>query len=160
MLILEPLIGGVYSNAPLRVEEKVDVRDPRMLIKGRHVCLDLGADEFTVGRPHPMIDMTLRTERIMVEAEDPETAVILLDVVLGYGAHADPVGVLAPSIRKAKARAREDGRELVVVVYICGTDRDLQGLREQRELFEEAGAVVVGSNAGAARMVGAVVGSR
>ncbi|HKV45329.1 MAG TPA: protein FdrA, partial [bacterium] len=75
-----------------------------------HTVLDLGADEFTVGRLHPMLDPTLRARRLMQEAADPETGVILLDVVLGEGVHADPAGALAPAIEAAGRLAGEAGR--------------------------------------------------
>ena len=156
MLLLQPLFGTIYSNTPLQPDYKVEIRNTQYAIRNRHVCLDMGADEFTVGRPHPMIDMTQRAERLQVEANDHETAVLLLDVVLGYGAHPDPAGVLAPAVREARARASNAGRTLPVVVSICGTDRDLQGYVAQKELLETVGAIVAGSNAEAARLAGAI----
>lgn len=157
MLILQPLLGSIYSNTPLKPEYMIEIRNRKSEIRGKHLCIDMGADEFTVGRPHPMIDMSLRAERLQVEAEDPETAVILLDVVLGYGAHADPAGALAPAIRSAKAHASEAGRGLSVVVSVCGTDRDPQGYVAQKEILETVGAIVAPSNAAAARLAGALV---
>src|SRR5205823_10945925 len=126
MLVLEPILGPIYSNAPLQPAHGLTLRTPHSALPASNVCLDLGADEFTVGRPHPMIDMSLRAERILVEAKDPQVAVLLLDIVLGYGAHPDPVGALAPAIRQAKAIAEKDGRTLSVVASICGTYRDPQ----------------------------------
>ncbi len=154
MLLLQPLLGPIYSNAPLQPEHKLSIQNPKSAIQNRHVCLDMGADEFTVGRPHPMIDMTARAERIQLEADDPQTAVILLDVVLGYGAHPDPAGVLAPAIRHAKAAANKAGRTLPVIASICGTDQDLQGYVAQKERFEAVDALVAPSNAAAARLAG------
>jgi FdrA protein len=98
-----------------------------------HTVLDLGADEFTVGRLHPMIDQDLRLRRLRQEAADPTVGVILLDVVLGDGAHADPAGELAPVIAQTRA---------VVVVIVIGTDDDPQGLAVQIETLERAGARV------------------
>ncbi len=103
-----------------------------------HTVLDLGADEFTVGRPHPMIDQDLRLRRLRREAADPETGLIALDLVLGEGAHPDPAAELAPAIAEALA-ARED---LEVVVLVVGTDEDPQDLAAQRERLEAAGARV------------------
>jgi FdrA protein len=103
-----------------------------------------------------MIDMTLRAERIRVEADDSEAAALLLDVVLGYGAHSDPAGALAPAIREAKARASYAGRALPVIASICGTDRDPQGYAAQKEVLQAVGAIVAGSNAEAARLAGAI----
>ncbi|HEY0071758.1 MAG TPA: acyl-CoA synthetase FdrA [Chloroflexia bacterium] len=140
------LDGPVFSNTPLSPE--LALPDPH--ISHQHTCLDLGSDEFTVGRPHPMIDFSARSQRILQEAADGEVAVLLLDVVLGFGAHPDPAGALAPAIRQAKALAAGDGRTLPVVVHICGTEGDPQGLDRQRQTLLEAGALIAPSNAAAA----------
>jgi FdrA protein len=109
--------------------------------------IDFGEDELTAGRPHPMIDQRLRLDRLAAEAADPATAVIMLDVVLGYGAHPDPADELAQAIAEAKA-----GRpELEVVVSLIGTPTDPQGLVEQAAELASAGAHVFASNATAAR---------
>ncbi len=107
-----------------------------------HAVLDLGADAFTVGRPHPMIDPTLRLERLKREADDPTVAVILLDVVLGYGAHPDPAAETAPAVAAARAQAEAAGRALDVVVVVVGTDEDPQDLSAQVERLRAAGARV------------------
>ena len=122
-----------------------------------HTVLDLGADEFTVGRLHPMLDMTLRAQRLAQEAADPEVAVILLDVVLGEGVHPDPAGALAPVIEDARAAAGAAGRELVVIATVCGTDADPQHRGRQVARLETAGVVLEESNARAAALAGAVV---
>ena len=111
-----------------------------------HRVVDLGDDRYTVGRPHPMIDGTVRREWITREAADPATAIILLDVVLGYGAHADPVGELAPAIAAARTRG------VAVVASVCGTEGDPQGLTAQTEALRRAGVNVMPSNAQAARL--------
>lgn len=111
-----------------------------------HAIVDLGDDVFTLGRPHPMIDPSLREERIAREAADPETALLLLDVVLGYGAHEDPCGVLADSVSKAKAQVAERGGYLSVIASITGTEKDFQNLAEQRKKLEAAGCLVMPSN--------------
>src|SRR5262249_12392139 len=122
----------------------------------QHVCLDLGADTFTVGRPHPMIDPSLRAERLLLEAADPETAVILLDVVLGYGAHPDPAGALVPAISEARQRAGVGGRALPIVASVCGTDGDPQNRAAQVARLAAAGVLVAPSNAAAARWAGQI----
>lgn len=110
--------------------------------------IDFGEDELTAGRPHPMIDQRLRLERLAAEAADPATAVIMLDVVLGHGAHADPASELAPTIAEAvQARASD----LAVVVSLIGTRSDPQGLGSQASVLAAAGAHVFASNAQAAR---------
>ncbi|MBC6462485.1 hypothetical protein HKK72_32190 [Actinomadura sp. HBU206391] len=113
-----------------------------------HSMIDFGADELTRGRAHPMIDPTLRLERIAAEAADPSCAVLLLDVVLGYGAELDPAALLAPAIEDALA-AR--GGDLAVVVSLCGTAADPQDRDGQAAALRDAGAAVFCSNAMAAR---------
>lgn len=117
-----------------------------------HALVDLGDDVFTRGRPHPMIDHRLRNERIAQEASDPETAVILLDVVLGYSSHTNPAGEIAPVLRAAKARAAKAKRRLAIVGFVCGTDRDPQGLARQEATLAEAGMLLARSNAQAVRL--------
>jgi FdrA protein len=102
-----------------------------------HTILDLGADEYTVGRLHPMMDNDLRVRRIAQEAADPEVGLILLDVVLGDGAHPDPAGELAPAIAEARR-----ARDVEFVVVVIGTDEDPQGLESQIETLTGAGARV------------------
>jgi len=118
---------------------------------GTHLFLDLGEDEFTRGRPHPMIDQSLRIDRIAHELIDASTRVLLLDVVLGHGAHADPADELVPVIRAARADAAADGRRLDVVVSLCGTLGDPQSRDHQAARLAGAGAMVWVSNAQAAR---------
>lgn len=98
-----------------------------------------------------MIDPTLRLERLAVEAKDPACGVVLMDVVLGFGADADPAASLAPAIRQARAVASADGRDLAVVVSLCGTAADPQGLHAQAQALAAAGASVHLSNAAATR---------
>ncbi|GAB4444713.1 MAG: acyl-CoA synthetase FdrA [Anaerolineales bacterium] len=149
-LILRDYLPAVYSNAPLVKE----LRLKDSLVSQEHTLLDLGEDEFTVGRLHPMMDNDLRIRRLEKEAADPETAVILLDVVLGYGAHPDPAGELAPAIARARRAASEAGRHLEVVAVVAGTDEDPQNMAEQVRALKEAGAAVEISNDAAARRVG------
>jgi len=117
----------------------------------------LGEDEFTVGRLHPMMDNDLRIRRLYQEAEDPEVAVVLLDVVLGYGSHPDPASELAPAIAKARAEAKKAGRHLEVVAVVVGTDEDPQGMEEQIAQLKAGGAKVETSNDVAVRFVGQLV---
>lgn len=131
LLALSAVLSPIHSNLSGGEESS-----------GGHAILDLGADEFTVGRLHPMIDPDLRLRRLRQEAADPEVSLILLDVVLGEGAHADPAGELAPAISRAIEEAREGGRELDVAVVVIGTDEDPQGLTQQIETLERAGAWV------------------
>jgi succinyl-CoA synthetase alpha subunit len=153
MLLLVERLPALYSNIPLRPEWALaDGWQSR-----EHSCIDMGEEEFTQGRPHPMIDPRLRQERLLKEAGDSSVAVILLDVVIGYGAHPNPAGALAESIRAAKAAAAGQGRYLAVVAHVCGTDQDPQGLAQQEYILREAGVLVLPTNAQAARVAAAIV---
>jgi len=141
------LAEPVFSNAPLKAIH-------RMADSSRsqgHTIVDLGEEEFTVGRPHPMIDQDLRSRRIVQEAHDPDVAVLLLDLVLGYGAHPDPASELATALRQA----REAG--IAVVASVTGTQEDPQGLARQAQILRSAGVEVCDSNAAAARLAGMIV---
>jgi FdrA protein len=152
MAIAAESLGPIASNIPLRPEWRMS----DIAASEGHTFIDFGDDEFTEGRAHPMIDPSLRTERFAREAADPDVGVILVDVVLGHGAHADPAASLAAAIVDAQA-ARET--PLSVVVSLCGTQNDPQDLARQRAQLEEAGAMVARSNAHAARLALAAIGS-
>ncbi|NIO69625.1 MAG: acyl-CoA synthetase FdrA [Anaerolineae bacterium] len=153
LLVLQDYLPAVYSNVPLNKE----VRLANSMVSQEHTIVDLGEDEFTVGRLHPMMDNDLRIRRLQQEADDPEVAVILLDVVLGYGAHPDPASELAPAITKARTGAEEAGRHLEVVAVVVGTDEDPQDLNAQVQQLKAAGAQVETSNEAAVRYVGRLV---
>jgi FdrA protein len=147
-------IRGLYSGGTLAYEAALLLKDalPDAEARRIHTLLDLGDNEFTVGRPHPMIDFRLRTERIAASAADPTTAVVLLDVVLGYGSHPDPAGELSPVLEAAHTVAARAGRELIVIGSVCGTAGDPQGLSDQEARLAAAGALLAPSNARAARL--------
>jgi FdrA protein len=128
-------VRGLYSGGTLCGEAE------RIVGAGRFI--DFGADEYTEGRAHPMIDPSLRLEHLAAAARDPAVSVLLLDVVLGYGAHPDPAAELAAAI---------EGVDKHVIVALCGAAADPQGLDDQRARLEAAGAVVTRSNAHAARL--------
>jgi FdrA protein len=143
-LILEGPLGPVYSNEPLRPAGALPAP------AGSHVLLDLGAEEYTRGVPHPMIDLSTRVAELRAAAADPSVAVVLLDVVLGLGSHADPAGVLAPEC----AALDESGPR--VVAYVLGTGGDPQGVARQRAALEAAGCLVPRTNARAAHAAAAL----
>jgi hypothetical protein len=153
MLILRELVGDVYSNAPMKPDLKLS--DPHR--SQLHSCVDMGSEEFVVGRPHPMIDPTMRKQRFIREAGNPETGAILLDIVLGYGSHPDPAGALLPVIAEARKEAEKFGRYLSVVASVIGTDLDPQNLDEQEKKLKEVGVIVLPSNAQATRMAALIV---
>jgi FdrA protein len=144
LVILADVLGPVYSNTPL--DESLGLPAPA----GAHTCLDLGEEEYTKGRPHPMIDPAARIELLREALADPDVAVVIMDVVLGYGAHPDPASELAPVCA---------GAGPVVVVYVLGTEQDPQGLAMQRKAFEDAGCVVV-ETAAQASLVAAALAMR
>ena len=148
IMILSERLGGVYSNVTAEPRWRLaDAWHSR-----EHTCVDLGEEEFTQGRPHPMIDPRLRQERLLKEAEDPEVAVILLDIVIGYGAHPDPASAFVPTIAEAQAIAARQGRHLSVVAHVCGTESDPQDLVRQERALREAEAIVLPTNAQAAQV--------
>ncbi len=155
LLILQGYLPAVYSNAPLDKEYRL----ANSLVSQAHTIVDLGEDEFTVGRLHPMMNNDLRIRRLQQEADDAEVAVILLDVVLGYGAHPDPASELAPAIAKARAGAERAGRYLEVVTVVVGTDEDPQGFDAQVQQLKAAGARVETSNEAAVRHTGRLLQS-
>ena len=156
MIIASATLGPVRSNIPLRPEWSL----PPDLRAGGHVMIDFGDDDLTRGRPHPMIDPSLRVERLAGEARDPDVGVVLLDVVLGHGADPDPAATMAPAIDSARRTAAAGGRDLAVVVALCGTAGDPQGMERQAGALQAAGAHVFVSNAAAARhAVGLLAGS-
>lgn len=153
-LLLSETMPDVHSNTPVgKAEPLEDVWKSR-----GHTLVDLGDDVFTRGRPHPMIDHRLRNERLASEARDPQTSVILLDVVIGYGAHADPAGEIAPMIAAAIAGAAAAGRRLAIVGFVCGTQADPQNLASQEARLREAGMMLTPSNAQAVRLAARIAG--
>jgi FdrA protein len=135
MLGLQALLSPLYSNSPITNNQLLS--DPLKSIA--HTIVDLGDEVFMVGRLHPMIDNDLRLRRLKQEAADPEVGLILMDVVLGEGAHPDPASELAPAIEEIRGL---ENRRIEVVVMVIGTDSDPQNLESQIERLKKAGAVV------------------
>ena len=143
-LLFKDKIGYAYSNTPLTSE---------FLMKNvwestENIVIDLGDDEFTAGRPHPMIDFSLRNKRIIQESTDPQVAVILLDVVLGYGANMQPAQELAPIFRQAL----ENNPKITIIATITGTSGDPQNKELVEQELQNAGAIIMQSNASAAKL--------
>ncbi|MET0849529.1 MAG: transcriptional regulator, partial [Candidatus Rokuibacteriota bacterium] len=146
-LLIEALLGALVDHAP-------PLPCPSPPRRGRgvtHRILDLGADEFTVGRPHPMLDPTLRDARVREAGASAEVSVLLLDVVLGRVAHPDPARPLADAVREARRRAAAGGRALHAVASVVGTEDDPQRLSDQVGTLRAAGVHVLPSSAQAAR---------
>ncbi|ALR78686.1 acyl-CoA synthetase FdrA [[Enterobacter] lignolyticus] len=133
---------NVYSN--IQPNQEYRLKDVNVSIA--HTFLDFGDDDFTNGKPHPMIDPTNRISRLLQEARDPEVGVIVMDFVLGYGSHEDPVGVMLDAIKEAKAIAARDGRHLVILGYVLGTDLDTPSLGQQCQMLTDAGVIWASSS--------------
>jgi FdrA protein len=136
-VVLEPLLGDVAT-------------DPGAVATDAHAILDLGTERYTQGRPHPMVDLTIRLDLLEAAADDGRTACVLLDVVCGHGAHADPAAELAPAVARA-------ARGATVVARVCGTDADPQDASRQAAALRAAGAIVAPSNPAAARLAARAV---
>jgi succinyl-CoA synthetase alpha subunit len=155
--------GGTFCfQATMLLQESIDIHSNTKVGKSLpladmfksegHTVVDLGDDVFTRGRPHPMIDYRLRTERIVQEISDPSVAVLLLDVVLGFGSNPNPAGELVPALEKAREIAEKNGRAFICIGHICGTEGDPQGLAAQTKALESAGMILTDSNAQAVRL--------
>ena len=131
-VVLDPLLGAVAT-------------EPEAIEGDGHVVVDLGTERYTQGRPHPMVDLGIRLQLLEAAAGDGRTACVLLDLVCGHGAHADPASELAGAVARA-------ARHAAVVVRVCGTDADPQDASRQAAALRDAGAVVAPSNAAAARL--------
>jgi len=149
MLLARAALGEVRSNVPLSPEEAIGPD----LTAAAHTFVDFGDDALTVGRAHPMIDPSLRLDHLRRAGADPDTAVILLDVVLGHGSHADPAGELAPVC----AEIMQGGDGPQVVAYVLGTEGDPQGFEGQRAKLRDAGCVVTETAARASLAAAAIV---
>ncbi len=150
------VLRGAFCGGTLRDEAAVVLGDAlgplgRGLDDDGHLLVDFGDDDLTRGRAHPMIDGSLRADWLVRRAVDPAGVVLLVDVVLGHGAHPDPAAELVPALRAAHDAAARAGTGLAVVVSLCGTAGDPQGLERQAQALVAAGASVHRSNAHAAR---------
>lgn len=148
LLGLQNVATPLYSNVPLSDEQRLE----NPLHSQGHTVLDLGEDEFTQGRLHPMMDNDLRIRRLRQEAGDAETGLILLDLVLGEGAHPDPASELAPVINEIRSE-----HQTPVAVLVVGTDEDPQGKEQQIAQLQEAGAQVFESIEEMLQMVAATL---
>lgn len=149
-------VRGLFAGGTLAAEAKLVLARAGVTYE----VLDLGDDEYTAGRPHPMIDPTLRADEVARTGSMPEVGVVLVDLVIGHGANAAPAQPLADAARRAIESAAADHRMLVVVGSVCGTDADPQGLATQRRILEDAGIHVAPSAAAAARHAASIIHAR
>lgn len=147
-VILKDFIGYVNSNAPL--DEKFKLKDSWK--SEGHTVIDFGEDEFTVGRPHPQIDFSLRNKRLIEESKLPEVAIFYLDVVIGHGTNMNPKDELIPTIKEAMKNTNA-----LFIVTVCGTDKDPQNKKDLIQGLKDAGAIVFESNASASKLAGYIL---
>ncbi|XDZ50638.1 acyl-CoA synthetase FdrA [Neisseriaceae bacterium CLB008] len=133
--------SDVYSNVAGPEAERIRFGQA----PHHHAMIDFGDDDYTQGRPHPMIDATFRAQALIETAKDADVGTILLDFELGYGANADPIGAMLPAIEEAQRLAKADNRPLNVIAYVLGTDADVQNKQRQQQRLTEAGVFLVDS---------------
>jgi FdrA protein len=151
---------GLYSGGTLAYEAVTILEPPLGRIGGNagdggaggHRIFDLGEEEYTQGRPHPMVDLEVRRRMLRDALDDDRVGCVLLDVVTGHGSHADPAGELAEPLA-ALARDR------AVIAHVCGTPGDPQDARRQAAVLRDCGVVVAPSNAAAARLAARALGA-
>lgn len=162
-LAAEKTVKGLYSGGTLAAEAamlitealnlgKLSKQEGYLLNAGGYEVMDLGDDIYTQGKPHPMIDPEVRIQKIKEYAKDPNTGVILLDCVLGYGSHPDMAGALSEEIKQAIQTAKAAGRELYFVGTVCGTEYDPQSYQATIKALKACGVLVEDSNAKAVRL--------
>ena len=155
-------IKGVYSGGTLAYEAAFLLEDALDIPHGSspegftlktaiHEVIDLGDDMYTKGKPHPMIDPEIRVNKIKAVVDDESTGVVVFDVVLGYGAHENMANALKPAIVEAKATLAKQNREVNFISVLVGTDKDPQGMENQKQILEEIGVTVCENNVQAIR---------
>jgi FdrA protein len=149
LLGLQAFLTPIFSN--VAIHESQRMKD--VWTSQGHTILDLGEDDFTQGRLHPMMDNDLRLRRLFQEAEDPGVSILLLDIVLGAGAHPDPASDLAPAVAQIRETAEKAGRSLAIVAIIVGTDVDPQDIDHQVDQMQKAGAIVFSDAIGAVEYI-------
>jgi hypothetical protein len=148
-------LKDIYSNVPISGSQALRNTSKSQM----NSVIDLGEEEFTEGRAHPMIDPTIRKLRLVDESIDSKVAVILLDFVLGYGSNSNPVGAIINEIKDVKKHAERDGRYLSIIAHVCGTKKDPQNYESSVELLKKSGVIVMPSNA-FATIASATIASR
>jgi hypothetical protein len=142
LVLSEEILYPVYSN--LQKDKTLQLKNPYK--SSNHTIVDLGDDFYTLGHPHPMIDPATRIQRINKEGDDPTTAVLLLDIVLGFGSHHDPAGAILDSLKKAKEKAKNRGGYLPIVASVTGTSKDIQDYHGTIKGLTNSGCIVMPSN--------------
>lgn len=153
ILLIEDFVPNLHSNIPFGNVAP---------LKNRHVSeenaiVDMGDEEFTKGKPHPVMDPSILCDRLMQESLDLETGVILFDLLFGHAVHSDPVGTIEDTLLLIRNKSKEQGRYISLIASLCGTDLDPQGINDQKRRLEELGVIILPSNAQAAILSGLIV---
>ena len=151
--LLKGLVHRLHSNISFGGAELLEDR----YLSVENSLVDMGDEVFTKGRPHPVMDPSILVDRLIQEAHDPETGVILFDLLYGYAIHPDPVGAIEDALREVARIERDEGRHICLVASLCGTDIDPQNVAEQARRLREYGVVIQPSNARAALLAGLIV---
>lgn len=154
VLMLQDLVPTLHSNLSFGKVKRLENRHRSV----ENSLIDMGDEEFTKGRPHPVMDPSIINDRLLQEGSDPEVAVILFDLLFGHGVHKDPVGAIEDSLKKIRNRCREEDRYISMVASLCGTDLDIQGVSEQAKRLEDLGVILQSGNAKAAILAGMILG--
>lgn len=148
-----PRIGTIWSNCPIKPEWKLE----DSYVSRENSCVDYGEEEFTLGRPHPAIDPSIRKPAILREAMDPEVAVIVLDFILTPPGHMDPTGYVIDDVKMAQEMAEAEGRHITFIASVLGTTADLQDKNKQERQLRDAGIIVCRTNYCAAVLASEII---
>ena len=148
-----PRIGTIWSNCPIQPEWKLE----DSYVSRENACVDYGEEEFTLGRPHPAIDPSIRKPAILREAMDPEVAVILLDFILTPPGHMDPTGFVIDDIKMAQQMAESEGRHITFIASVLGSTADFQDKNKQERQLRDAGVIVCQTNYRAAVLASEII---
>jgi succinyl-CoA synthetase alpha subunit len=154
VLMLQDMVPTLHSNLSFGKVRQLANRH----VSVENSLVDMGDEEFTKGRPHPVMDPSILNERLMKEGADPEVAVILFDLLFGHGIHRDPVGAIEGSLRAIREKSASEGRYVSMVASLCGTDLDIQGVEDQRKRLQDLGVLIQTGNAKAALLAGLILG--
>ena len=153
VLLLGGRVPKLHSNIRFGNVEKLQNRH----VSVENSLVDMGDEEFTKGKPHPVMDPSILVDRMLQEARDPEVGVILFDLLYGHGVHEDPVAAIEEALKGITQICEENNRHICLVASLCGTDRDPQGIARQKQRLEEYGVIIMPSNAKAALFSGLIV---
>lgn len=152
VMLLQEMISDLYSNINFGHVTMMENRH----VSTKNCLVDMGDEEFTVGKPHPVMDPSILNDRLVQEGSDPDTVILLFDLLLGYGVHEDPAGTIADSLRQIREKTEAEGRHICMIASICGTDLDPQDYQKQKMTLEDLGVIVLESNGRAALLSGLI----